>query len=146
MVSAEVDTDAALEALEFPVDAIVDCAAIRTALFEAALALGAMALALVLVSASDTTLFKGRKALLDKAKVGLAAEASAAESGCLTAGGGPTDARGTARDRGRGAGVTEPALSWLVCEPLACAPEVLTHIRRKIDGRVRNCGAASMTT
>jgi hypothetical protein len=143
MVSAEVDTDAALEALEFPVDAIVDCAAIRTALFEAALALGAMALALVLVSASDTTLFKGRKALLDKAKVGLAAEASAAESGCLTAGADATDAGDTASDV---AGVTEPALSWLVCEPLACAPEVLTHIRRKIDGRVRNCGAASMTT
>src|SRR5580704_19492073 len=87
MVSAEVDTDAALEALEFPVDAIVDCAAIRTALFEAALALGAMALALVLVSASDTTLFKGRKALLDKAKVGLAAEASAAARDCVTPGG-----------------------------------------------------------
>ena len=38
MVSADVDTDEALEALEFPVDAMVACAAVRTALLEAALA------------------------------------------------------------------------------------------------------------
>jgi hypothetical protein len=42
--------------------------------------------------------------------------------------------------------VTEPALSCVVCEPLAWAPEVLTHIRRNIEGRARNCGATSMTT
>jgi hypothetical protein len=75
MVSADVDTEAALEAVEFPVEAIVDCAAMRTALFEAALALDAAALVLALVSASDITLFKGRKTLLDRAKVGFAAEA-----------------------------------------------------------------------
>ena len=75
MVSADVDTEAALEAVEFPVKAIVDCAAMRTALFEAALALDAAALVLALVSANDITLFKGRKTLLDRAKVGFAAEA-----------------------------------------------------------------------
>ena len=143
MVSADVDTDAALEALEFPVDAIVDCAAIRTALFEAALAADAAALAPRLSSASDTTLLDGRTILLDKANVGLAAEALADDSDCRTAGTDATDAGDTASDV---AGVTEPALSCVVCEPLACAPEVLTHIRRKIEGRARYCGAASKTT
>ena len=143
MVSADVDTEAALEAVEFPVEAIVDCAAMRTALFEAALALDAAALVLALVSASDITLFKGRKTLLDRAKVGFAAEALAEESDCRTAGTDATDAGDTASDV---AGVTEPALSCVVWEPLACAPEVLTHIRRKIEGRARYCGAASMTT
>src|ERR1700751_4836927 len=80
MVSAEVDTDAALEALEFPVDAIVDCAAMRTALFEAALALDAAALGLTPVSARDTTLFDRAATLLVSAKVGFAAEAAAVES------------------------------------------------------------------
>ena len=42
--------------------------------------------------------------------------------------------------------MTEPALSCVVCEPLAWAPEVLTHIRRNIEGRTKNCGATSMTT
>src|SRR5277367_3787723 len=108
MVSADVDTDAALEALEFPVDAIVDCAAMRTALFEAALAPDAAVLALALVSASDTTLFDGRTTLLDRAKVGLAAEATAVESRGATAGTDATDAGVTASDV---AGVTDPALS-----------------------------------
>jgi len=143
MVSADVDTDAALEALEFPVDAIVDCAAMRTALFEAALALDAAALWLAPTSASDTTLFDRAATLLDSAKVGFAAEAAAVDSGCVTAGVDATDAGVTASDV---AGVTEPALSCVVCEPLACAPDVLTHICRKTAGRVRNCGAASMTT
>jgi hypothetical protein len=115
MVSADVDTDAALEALEFPVEAIVDCAAMRTALFEAALALDAAALVLPLVD-SDTTLFTGRKTLLDRANVGLAAEALAEESDCRTAGTDATDAGDTASDV---AGVTEPALSCVVWEPLA---------------------------
>src|ERR1700722_10779843 len=42
MVCADVDTEAALDAMEFPIEAIVDCAAMRTALFEAALALDAL--------------------------------------------------------------------------------------------------------
>jgi len=98
MVSAEVDTADALEALPFPVVTIAPCAAVRTALFEAALAEVEEAPALAVVSASGTTLF-------DTAKVGLAAEAAAAEIWTLAAGvdvavainGDPT--------------VTEPALS-----------------------------------
>jgi hypothetical protein len=143
IVSADVDTDAALEALEFPVDAMVACAAVRTALFEAALAPDAAALAARLTGASDTTLFDGETALLDKANVGLAAEASTDERDGLTAGTEATEAGAVARDV---SGVTEPALSCVVCEPLAGAPEVLTHIRRNIEGRARNCGATSMTT
>ena len=143
MVSADVDTEAALDAAEFPVEAIVDCAAMRTALFEAALSADAVALAPRLSSASDRTLLDGRTTLLDKANVGLAAEALADDSDCRTAGTDATDAEDTASDA---AGVTEPALSCVVWEPLACAPEVLTHIRRKIEGRARYCGAASMTT
>ena len=142
MVSADVDTEAALDATEFPVEAIVDCAAMRTALFEAALAPDPAALALALVD-NGTTLFTGRKTLLDRANVGLAAEALAEESDCRTAGTDATEAGETASEV---AGVTEPALSSVVWEPLACAPEVLTHIRRKIDGRARYCGAASKTT
>ena len=142
MVSADVDTDTALEAVEFPVEAIVDCAAMRTALFEAALALDPAELVLALVD-SGTTLLTGRKTLLDRANVGLEAEALAEESDCRTAGTDATDAGDTASDV---AGVTEPALSCVVWEPLACAPEVLTHIRRKIEGRATYCGAASKTT
>ena len=56
MVSADVDTDEALDALEFPVDAMVACAAVRTALFEAALAASVAAVATELDGASDKTL------------------------------------------------------------------------------------------
>src|SRR5580698_10361729 len=105
MVSADVDTDEALEALEFPVDAIVAWAAVRTALFEAALAEEAAALAERLMSARDTALFDGKMALLDRTKVGFAAEASADERDGLTAGVEATDARVTASEV---AGVTEP--------------------------------------
>src|ERR1700733_891789 len=119
MVSADVDTDAALEALEFPVDAIVDCAAIRTALFEAALAADAATLAPKLSSASDTALRDGRTTLLDRAKVGLAAEASAAESGCITAGVDATDVGDTPSDVARG---IEPGLGWVVWGPPPRAP------------------------
>src|ERR1700722_242013 len=142
MVSADVDTEAALDAMEFPIEAIVDCAAMRTALFEAALALDAPALVLVSVD-NGTTLFMGRKTLLDTANVGLSAEALAEESDCPTAGPAAAAAGDTASDV---AGVTEPALSCVVCEPLAYAPEVETHIRRKIEGRAKYCGAASGTT
>ena len=142
MVSADVDTEAALDAVEFPVEAIVDCAAMRTALFEAALALDPAALVLALVD-NGATLFTGRKTLLDRANVGLAAEALAEESDCRAAG---TDATAAGETASEVAGVTEPALSCVVCEPLAYAPEVETHIRRKIEGRAKYCGAASGTT
>jgi hypothetical protein len=143
MVSADVDTDAALEALEFPVDAMVACAAVRTALFEAALAPDAAALVARLASSTGTTLFDGETALLGRANAGFAAEASADERDGVTAAIDVTEAGVTASDV---VGMTEPALRWVVCEPLAWAPEVLTHICRKIEGRVRNWGATSKTT
>ena len=75
MVSADVDTDEALDALEFPVDAMVACAAVRTALFEAALAPRVAAVATELDGASDTKLFYGTKELFDRTKVVFVAEA-----------------------------------------------------------------------
>ena len=116
MVSADVDTDEALEALLFPVEAMVACAAVRTALFEAAFAPSAAAVVTELDGASDTTLFDGTKTLFDRTKVVFAAEARADERTCVTAGVEATDAGVTASDV---AGVTEPALSCVVCEPLA---------------------------
>ena len=75
MVSADVDTDEALDALEFPVDAMVACAAVRTALFEAALAPSVAAVATELDGASDKTLLDGTKTLFDRTKVVFVVEA-----------------------------------------------------------------------
>ena len=42
--------------------------------------------------------------------------------------------------------VTEPALIWLVSEPLACPPEVLIQNCLSTPGRCQYCGATSITT
>ena len=63
IVSAEVDTAGALDALPFPVDVIVDCAAVRTALLEAAL--DVLELELEVATASDTALLVSATALLE---------------------------------------------------------------------------------
>ena len=116
MVSAAVDTDEALEALLFPVDAMVACSAAASGASAASNNAVRTPLAARLTSASETTLLDGRKALFDRAKVGLAAEASADESDCLTAGSDATDAGVTASEV---AAVTDPALSCVVwgCSP-----------------------------
>jgi hypothetical protein len=79
MVSADVDTGAALEALPFPLVVMADCAAVLTALLDAALAVDVVEAAFAFVSARDTT-------LLDTTNVGLLAEAAAAESGRVAGG------------------------------------------------------------
>ncbi len=115
-------------------DAIVACAAVRTALLAAALeALEALAepeLAVVVVSASWTTLLASGTALLATANVGLAAEAAALDSDVET--GGVDAAEGVEIVNGEPA-VT--ALSRVVSEPLACPPDVLTQNSLRIDGR-----------
>jgi hypothetical protein len=147
IVSAAVDTEDALDALPFAVVVIVACAAVRTALFAAALVV-LLALVLVVLAepvelvlelgrASDTTLLGSETALLDTANDVLAAEAAAAERGAETGGVDVTEAVVTARGE---PATTEPALSCVVSDPLACPPEVLTHICLSIDGRVQYAG------
>ena len=135
---------------------IVACAAVRTALFAAALVVLLVVVLVVLVAlaepvelvlelgrASDTTLLGSETALLDTANDVLAAEAAAAERGAETGGVDVTEAVVTARGE---PATTEPALSCVVSDPLACPTEVLTHICLSIDGRVQYCGATSMIT
>ena len=81
--------------------------------------------------------------MLASANVGLAAEAVALESGCETAAVDATEAVATASCEPP---VTEPALIWLVSEPLACPPEVLTQNCLNTAGRCQYCGATSITT
>ena len=114
-------------------DVIVACAAVRAALLAATLdALAEPALAVVAVKPSGTTLPASGTALLASANVGLLDEAAALDSDGAT--GGIDAAEGVATASGE-LPVTEPALSWLVCVPDACPPEVLTQNCLKIDGR-----------
>jgi hypothetical protein len=112
---------------------MVACAAVRTALLaalEGAEALAEPELAVVVVSASGTTLFASGTALLATANVGLVAEAAALDSDRVT--GGVDATEGVDIVNGEPA---ETALIRLVSEPLACPPEVLTQNCRKTDGR-----------
>jgi hypothetical protein len=143
IVSADVETSGAAEALPFPVVVIVACAAVRTALLEAALDALLLELEPEVVTASDTTLLIGATALLATANVGLAAEAVALESDCETTG---VDATEVVAIASWEPPVTEPALIWLVSEPLACPPEVLTQNCLSTAGRCQYCGATSITT
>ena len=104
-------------------DAIVACAAVRTALLaaedDAPLEL---VLLVVVVKASGTTLLGIGATLLATANVGLVADAAALESDIAT---GAVDAAdGVEIVKGEPA-VT--ALSSVVSEPLACPPDVLTQ-------------------
>ena len=102
--------------MPFAVDVIVACAAVRTALLAAALD-ALLALLVVVVKASGTTLLASGTALLARANVGFAAEAAALESDGVTTGVEATEGVATARTEPP---VTEPPLSWLVSVPLAC--------------------------
>jgi hypothetical protein len=122
MFSTDVATDEPVDALLFPVDAIVACAAVRTALFAAELV---ELLVLAAESANGTTLLDSDTTLFDIDVPLLAADAAADDSEGVTGGVCATEATVTPLAV---PALTEPALSWVVADPLGWPPDVLTQI------------------
>jgi hypothetical protein len=122
MFSTDVATDEPVDALLFPVDAIVACAAVRTALFAAELV---ELLVLAAESANGTTLLDRDTTLFDIDAPLLAADAAADDSEGVTGGVCATEATVTPLAV---PALTEPALSWVVADPLGWPPDVLTQI------------------
>jgi hypothetical protein len=128
MVSTDVATDDPVDELLFPVAAIVACAAVRTALLAAELvelALLVVALVPAVERASGTTLLESDTTLFDIDMPLLAADAAADDSEGVTGGVCATEATVTPVAV---PALTEPALSWVVADPLGWPPEVLTQI------------------
>jgi hypothetical protein len=128
MFSTDVATDEPVDALLFPVDAIVACAAVRTALFAAELVellLLVVELVLAAESANGTTLLDRDTTLFDIDAPLLAADAAADDSEGVTGGVCATEATVTPLAV---PALTEPALSWVVADPLGWPPDVLTQI------------------
>jgi hypothetical protein len=127
MFSTVVATDEPVDALLFPVDAMVACAAVRTALFAAEFVELLLGVELVLAaeSANGTTLLDSDTTLFETAVLTLAADAAAEESRGVNGGDGGTKAVVTPVAV---PALTEPPLSRLVADPLGWPPDVLTQI------------------
>jgi hypothetical protein len=128
MFSTDVATDEPVDALLFPVDAMVACAAVRTALFAAELvelALLVVECVLAAERAIGTTLLDSDTTLFDIDMPRLAADAAADDSEGVAGGVCATEATVTPLPVPP---LTDPALSWVVADPLGWPPEVLTQI------------------
>jgi hypothetical protein len=150
MFSEDVATAAPVDALPWPVVAMADCAAVRTALLAAAELLpedddddaaddppcpSTLTLLVMTVALRVSTL-----GLLVTDVLVLLAEACVEDRLTLVAGGiaaGPVLAVGA---------LTLPAPNCVVEVPLGDPPEVLIQICFRMSGRCQYCGATSMTT
>ncbi len=120
-----------------------DCAAVRTALFEAVLCELAVE-ELALLPAARTLVVTARDTTLLLSAVPVFAAEAALDDRDSCAGG--VDAAETVGTLLTDPALVEPAASAEVCEPLAVPPDVLIQICFSMDGRCQYCGATSMTT
>ena len=126
MVSVAVATAAPVEALPWPVVAMADWAAVRTALLAAVLDDDAVEA----LPAIRTVALRARTVPLAERTVGLAVATVprlAAESAVDDSDGLAFGVRAEGPIRVAGA-LTAPAPSWVEAEPLGCPPDVLTQI------------------